>query len=423
MSDPLVHVSDLKKHYYEQDTLLDRALGNDPVAVRAVDGVSFDIHEGETLGLVGESGCGKSTLGEALVNLETPTTGDVMFDNLPVYDLDEEQEREFRRRVQVVFQDPYSSLNPRMTVGETIREPMALHDMGTKAERKETARELLEQVGLDADHTERYPHEFSGGQRQRIGIARALGVEPDFIVLDEPVSALDVSVQAQILTLLNDLQTEYDLTYLLITHDLSIVRRISDRIAVMYLGKFAEIGPTEEIFENPQHPYTEGLLENVPRANVEEQYRDIQIIAGDVPSPRDPPSGCRFRTRCPEIIQPAAFDLNQDHWRAIVDLKTQLENGSLSTDWLVSQAANKRDDQSLEQQLRDLLELPSTVEDDTADAILNRVLSALADERPGDALGILETEFESLCERESPALEETEPNRCTACHLYQEDPD
>jgi peptide/nickel transport system ATP-binding protein len=295
--DPLVRVEDLKKYYFEQDNLTDRLLGREPESVKAVDGVSFEVREGETLGLVGESGCGKSTTGETLLRLREPTDGAMYFDGENVFETDDLSE--FRERAQVVFQDPFSSLDPRMTAGEIIREPLDVRGEGTPEERRERAAELMERVGLSAGQVDRYPHEFSGGQRQRIGIARALALEPDFIVCDEPVSALDVSVQAQILNLLEDLQEEFGLTYLFIAHDLSVVRHISDRVAVMYLGEIVEIGPAEEIFENPGHPYTEALLDSVPRADTSEQGRDVETLSGDVPSPRNPPSGCRFHTRCP----------------------------------------------------------------------------------------------------------------------------
>jgi peptide/nickel transport system ATP-binding protein len=300
VSDPLLEVEDLRKYYYEQDTAVDRLLGREPVSIRAVDGVSFHVDEGETLGLVGESGCGKSTTGETVLRLREATDGSVTFDGEDVLAMDSSELTAFRRRAQVVFQDPFSSLDPRMTAGDIIAEALTIHDVGFPAERRERALELLERVGLSADQVDRYPHEFSGGQRQRIGIARALALEPEFVVLDEPVSALDVSVQAQVLNLLEDLQEEFGLTYLFIAHDLSVVRHISDRVAVMYLGEVVETGPVDDIFENPSHPYTQALLESVPRATTDEQGRQVDALPGDVPSPRDPPDGCRFHTRCPE---------------------------------------------------------------------------------------------------------------------------
>ena len=295
----LLEVSDLRKYYFERDTLIDRALGRDPVSVKAVDGVSFHVEEGETLGLVGESGCGKSTTGETVLRLRDATDGTVTFDGEDLLAMDDAELREFRRRAQVVFQDPFSSLDPRMTVGDIITEPLDIHGVAGRTERRERAKDLLERVGLSATQVDRYPHEFSGGQRQRVGIARALALEPEFVVLDEPVSALDVSVQAQVLNLLEDLQTELGLTYLFIAHDLSVVRHISDRVAVMYLGRIVETGPVDDIFGDPQHPYTQALLESVPRASTEEYGRRVDALEGDVPSPRNPPSGCRFHTRCP----------------------------------------------------------------------------------------------------------------------------
>jgi peptide/nickel transport system ATP-binding protein len=296
---PLLEVQGLQKYYYEQDSILDRLLGREPVSVNAVDGVDFHVREGETLGLVGESGCGKSTTGETILRLREPTGGQVTFDGEDVLAMDDAKLTEFRKRAQVVFQDPFSSLDPRMTVGDVITEGLEIHGVAGREDRRERALDLLERVGLTSDQIDRYPHEFSGGQRQRVGIARALALEPEFVVLDEPVSALDVSVQAQILNLLADLQEEFELTYLFIAHDLSVVRHISDRVAVMYLGEIVETGPVEAIFDSPEHPYTEALLRSVPRTGTSEQGRRVDALPGDVPSPRDPPSGCRFHTRCP----------------------------------------------------------------------------------------------------------------------------
>jgi peptide/nickel transport system ATP-binding protein len=317
-AEPLVRVEDLQKYYYEQDTLVDRLLGRDPQSVKAVDGVSFDIERGETLGLVGESGCGKSTTGETLLSLREKTGGEVRFDGVDLASMGSGSLKQFRTRAQIVFQDPFSSLDPRMTVGDIITEPLRIHGEGSRAERRERAEELLERVGLSAGQVDRYPHEFSGGQRQRVGIARALALEPEFLVLDEPVSALDVSVQAQVLNLLEDLQEELDLTYLFIAHDLSVVRHICDRVAVMYLGEIVEVGPTDAIFESAEHPYTQALLESVPRAATEEHGRRVEALAGDVPSPRNPPEGCHFHTRCPYAREacreaPPAYDAGERH--------------------------------------------------------------------------------------------------------------
>ncbi|MFD1647410.1 ABC transporter ATP-binding protein [Haloarchaeobius litoreus] len=310
---PILQVEDLEKYYYENDTLFDRVLGREPTAVRAVDGVSFEVQQGETLGLVGESGCGKSTTSETLLGLREATGGSVRFDGRDVFRMTAAERKEFRQDAQIVFQDPFSSLDPRMTVGEIVTEGLRIHGLAGSDERNERAKELLERVGLSARHVDRYPHEFSGGQRQRIGIARALALDPEFIVLDEPVSALDVSVQAQVLNLLEDLQEEFGLTYLFVAHDLSVVRHISDRVAVMYLGKIVETGPVDQIFENPQHPYTQALLDSVPRASTDEYGRRGGTLEGDVPSPRNPPPGCRFHTRCPHARDACTQELPPDY--------------------------------------------------------------------------------------------------------------
>ncbi|USZ73725.1 dipeptide ABC transporter ATP-binding protein (plasmid) [Natronosalvus halobius] len=298
-SNTLISVQDLKTHYPVKGGILNRTVGH----VKAVDGVSFEIGEGETLGLVGESGCGKSTLGRTLVNLQEPTGGSVYYQGTDLANLSKAELRKRRKDIQIIFQDPASSLNPRMTIEKTITEPMRFLTDWSKEKRKSRVMELIEEVGLSEEHLSRAPHEFSGGQQQRIAIARALSVNPTFVVCDEPTSALDVSVQADILNLLQRLQDRYDLTYLFISHDLSVVRHISERIAVMYLGKFAELAPTERLFENPQHPYTRALLSSIPRANAE-VLDDRIILEGDIPSPQDPPSGCRYHTRCQEYIGP-----------------------------------------------------------------------------------------------------------------------
>jgi len=291
----LIEVEDLKVYFPVRAGIFQGQIGT----VKAVDGLTFEIRRGETLGLVGESGCGKSTTGRALIRLREPTEGTVRFDGIDLVKLKPEALRKMRRRMQIIFQDPYGSLDPRMTVGSIISEPIDTHHLASGAAKKQRVADLLRIVGLDPTYISRYPHEFSGGQRQRIGVARALAVEPEFIVCDEPISALDVSIQAQVLNLLTDLREQLGLTYLFIAHDLSVVKHISDRVAVMYLGKIVEIGPPDIMYANPGHPYTRALLSAVPVPDpVLERKRKRVILKGDVPSPVNPPEGCRFHTRC-----------------------------------------------------------------------------------------------------------------------------
>ncbi len=418
---PLVKVDGLEKYFWENDSLLDRLLGEDPIAVRAVDGVSFDIREGETLGLVGESGCGKSTTGETLLRLQEPTGGAVEFEGNNVYDLEGKDLTAFRREAQVVFQDPFSSLDPRMTIGRIVQQPLDVHEVGSKAERRERVRDLLERVGLAAEHADRYPHEFSGGQRQRIGIARALALEPEFIVLDEPTSALDVSVQAQVLNLLDDLQADFGLTYLLISHDLSVIRHVCDRVAVMYLGEIVEIGPSEEIFGEPKHPYTMALLESVPRASTDERDRERETISGDVPSPRDPPSGCRFRTRCPEVIPPDDLEIDQSEYRAIMTLRQRVEQRAISLETVGDEDRRVDDDgefvvENVDAFVADVkAQILETTLPPREDEAVTEALAPLAEENWDTAAERLEERYGSVCERANPDLGGgTHP---AACHL------
>jgi oligopeptide transport system ATP-binding protein len=321
----VLRVRNLKKYFpINAGIILQRQVG----AVKAVDDISFDVYEGETLGLVGDSGCGKSTTGRTVLQLYRPTSGSVEFEGRELTTMPAGELRRMRRRMQMIFQDPFASLNPRMSVGNIISEPLRIHGvMKNKAEMAEYVAELLKKVGLNPYFVNRYPHEFSGGQRQRIGIARALALRPSFIVADEPISALDVSIQAQVVNLLEELQDDLNLTYLFIAHDLSMVRHICDRVAVMYLGKIVEIGPTDEVYDNPIHPYTQALLSAVPVPDpVVEKQRQRIILAGDVPSPARPPIGCNFNTRCPVAIpgvcfqepDPPLVEVTPGHWAACV---------------------------------------------------------------------------------------------------------
>jgi oligopeptide/dipeptide ABC transporter ATP-binding protein len=336
-AEKLLQIEDLKT-YFDAGRARRRAV------VRAVDGINLDIRRGEALGLVGESGSGKSTLARTVIRLDTPTEGRVLFDGVDIARLSSREMRPFRRRVQMIFQDPYASLNPRMQVGDIVGEPLIVHEGADRREARRRAAVLLERVGLPADCGRRYPHEFSGGQRQRIGIARALAVRPDLIVLDEPVSALDVSIRAELLNLLKSLQRDYDLTYLFISHDLGVVRHVCDRVAVMYLGEVVEEGACEDVFRNPQHPYTQALIAAIPIPDPAiERYREMQILSEEMPSPLAPPPGCRFHTRCPVAMpecaegKPPAVTIAADHWAACLraepeDVRTIGTRRAISTE-------------------------------------------------------------------------------------------
>jgi len=314
LSDILIEVKDLKKYFPVKNGI------NKNNFIKAVDGVSFNIRRGETFGLVGESGCGKSTLGRTITRLYDATAGDIFFEKNNIAKLNKKQMKQYYKKMQIIFQDPYSSLNPYMNVKELIEEPLTLHTKLSKLERKEKIESLLEMVGLKKDDMDKFPHEFSGGQCQRIGIARAISTNPDFVLCDEPISALDVSIQAQVVNMLEDLQKEMGLTYLFVAHDLSMVRHISDRIGVMYLGSIVEVGRSNDLYKNPLHPYTKGLLSSIPIADpIKAKESNINIIKGDIPSPMNIPSGCRFHTRCPYAkpicseVTPIEKEVENDH--------------------------------------------------------------------------------------------------------------
>jgi peptide/nickel transport system ATP-binding protein len=417
--EPLVAVRDLRTHYRRGGVF-----GGQPI--RAVDGVTFDIERGETLGLVGESGSGKTTLGRTLLRLEPATDGTVWFDGRDVTDLSGKRLREWRRDAQMVFQDPESSLNDRLTVGEIVREPLDTHGWKEPARRRERVRELLSLVGLQDDHYSRYPHQFSGGQRQRIGIARALALEPEFVVLDEPVSALDVSVQAKILSLLADLQAEFDLTYLFITHDLSVARHICDRVAVMYLGKIMELGATGELYADPANPYTRSLLSAVPPPDPTAEPRRI-VLRGTPPSARDPPQGCQFATRCPAKIRPEAYaGLSEPVWDAVerfrraVRERARLDLGAV--DRLRRRLGRFSGYDDVDAAVADLfadIDVPERV-----DEAVERAAELVKDGRPGEAREYLRREFGSVCDRDPPdqyAVSDT--GRASRCHRHGDDYD
>nr|WP_148680729.1 oligopeptide/dipeptide ABC transporter ATP-binding protein [Halovivax ruber] len=427
----MVRVNGLKKYFRSSSGLFDGLsldtstfppIRVDREPVKAVDDVSFDIRDGETLGLVGESGCGKSTLGRTILRLLTPTAGNIYYKGSDLAELSGSDLREMRSDIQMIFQDPQSSLDPRMRVGDIIEEPMWAHDMLDAEGREARAKMLLEKVGLDPHHYNRFPHAFSGGQRQRINLARALSVDPDFIVCDEPVSALDVSIQAQVLNTMEELQEEFGLTYLFIAHDLSVIRYISDRVAVMYLGNIVELAAKEELFENPSHPYTRALLDSIPVPDPRDS--DARgVLEGEVPSPTNPPSGCRFRTRCPKLIAPEAYDLTDGEWNDVRAFMRAVDRRTFDT----APAAELRatffergvpggDAGAI---VEEAIELVAT----DGSAASQRSTSARANWDEAASLLVGSFADQSICARERPAYE-VEPEfgdgrHFSACHLHR----
>jgi peptide/nickel transport system ATP-binding protein len=423
MTDPLLSVRNLKKHYPITEGLLRRETGR----VRAVDGISFDIHRGETLGLVGESGCGKSTAARTLLHLEDPTAGTVIFDDDAIGEYGSTERKRFRRRTGMIFQDPTSSFDPRMTVGEAVAEPLSIHGLRDRERQREIAETLIQQVGLSSDDYDRYPHEFSGGQKQRVALARALVLNPDFLVADEPVSALDVSVQAEILSLIEDLQAAFELSILLITHDMNVVRDVCDRVAVMYLGEIVEIGPTEAVFAEPQHPYTRALLASVPTPDPVQRGQRAELT-GDVPDPADPPTGCRFHTRCPAVIQPEDYAFDQDVWRSVMDLRVQIAHRHIDLDTyrelLVAEGEAETTEQVSDAQLQTALrheyDIPTQLTDDDAEAVLSTALNEIIAENFEATETRLGEEFATVCNQHHPSPYETDAGHPAACHLHDE---
>jgi peptide/nickel transport system ATP-binding protein len=411
---PLLDVEGLTKHYPVTEGVLRNEVGR----VRAVDGVSFTVDRGETLGLVGESGCGKSTAATTTLRLEEPTDGRIVFDGEDVTGYDDAALKRFRRRAQMVFQDPTSSFDPRMSIGESVAEPLRVHGMRDRERRRRIVGDLLDRVGLDADDMDRYPHEFSGGQKQRVALARALVINPDLIVADEPVSALDVSVQADILDLIDDLQSEFGLAIVVISHDLGVVREVCDRVAVMYLGEIVETAPTDRLFEDPQHPYTRALLGSTPIADPRRRGQGTRLT-GDVPSPSDPPPGCRFHTRCPEVILDTDYDIDDEAWRAVLNLRLRVVDEGLDLDAARRYAAGDDDPETADSEavraaIREEFDVPAELADPAAESALSTALDRIIEGDTDGAAERLADAFPTVCRRERPGLVPTEADLSAA---------
>ena len=442
-AEPLLSVRDLEKHYPIERGIFSRQVG----VTRAVDGISFDIYPGETLGLVGESGCGKSTAARSIVRLEEPTGGNVTFNGgerggegptdgdvhpNDVTRFDSRELKAFRRDVQMIFQDPSSSFDPRMTVGSAVAEMLLVHGMTDRDRRRAIVEDLLDRVGLAASDYDRYPHEFSGGQKQRIALARALVLNPELVIADEPVSALDISVQAEVLSLIDDLQKEFELSLLFISHDMSVIRRVCDRVAVMYLGEIVEIGPVDEIFTDPQHPYTEALLSSIPTPDPRAD-RDRIELSGTVPDPADPPDGCRFHTRCHRVIQPDEIDLGQSNWRRLLDFRDRVAAGDIDLETIresvsidgtpgddpPSEASSPPDAPAIKRQLRSEFDLPDRLSDPEAERTLKNALDELVDGNAEVAADTLSSVFVTPCETTVPESTDHGNGHRSSCIRHQ----
>ncbi|WP_049903215.1 ABC transporter ATP-binding protein [Halococcus agarilyticus] len=415
---PLLEVRGLKKHYPITEGVLKREVGR----VKAVDGISFTVERGETVGLVGESGCGKSTAATSMLRLEDPTAGEVLFDGTDITAYDDAELKRFRRRAQMIFQDPTSSFDPRMSIGESVAEPLRVHGMRDRNRRRRIVENLLDRIGLSGEDFDRYPHEFSGGQKQRVALARALVVNPELIVADEPVSALDVSIQSTILSRMNEIQDEFGVGMLFISHDLGVVREVCDRVAVMYLGEIVEVAPTEELFENPAHPYTRALLASIPTPDPRDRA-DRVVLSGDVPSPSNPPSGCRFHTRCPEVIQPTDYEFEQENWRAVMDLRQHVDGQGIDLEAVrefVSMESENPDDETLKRAIREEFDVPPTLDSPSAERVLDDALDHVVRDDLAEARELLAEEFATVCERDPPELRETAVGHPASCHLHDE---
>jgi len=419
--DPLLSVRDLELHYPVTEGLLRREVGR----VRAVDGVGFDVRAGESFGLVGESGCGKSSTALSILRMEEPTGGQVRFDGEDVFEFDDEELRRYRRRVQLVLQDPDSAFNPRMTVGEAVGEPLAVHGLDDDERRREVVEDTLERVGLSAAAADGYPHEFSGGEKQRIAIARALVLNPDVILADEPVSALDGRTKTDVLELLGDLQREFGIAVVLISHDIDLVRRFCDRVAVMYLGEIVERGPTQSVVGDPRHPYTRTLVASVPSLDpsAPADAAGVEFLTDEMPDATDVPSGCRFHPRCPSIIPPDDVELPADQWRGVVAFRFRLEEEWPDAETLRAALREelppaRRNGADIEEAVRSGFDLPAELPDEAVEAAVATAIDALEDGGVEAARQPLAEAVTSVCEREAPTPADVDAPHPVACHRY-----